>query len=374
MAIVRSVVVIALATGCNFNPLPGDNPRDGALPDITPPFDSTPGVDGTAEMPCFGPAGWEVCLSAVPTNMVTIAGSLNTTTDGKCADPVPASWAAAGQPDACIIIGQRIDVTGTEVVVTGGRPLVLVASETITIAGILDVGSHRDPTSVGPGSPSADCTTGQAPETENAGGGGGAGGSFMTEGGRGGDGDADDRDADGGSPGNAATLPDKLRAGCRGQAGAQGGGATGHGGGAVYLLAGQSIMGGRIDASGGGAVEGGPRSGGSGAGSGGMVVLYAPSIELASINANGGGGASGANTPNSGDSGDDADVTAPTTAADGGEGAGGKGGDGNAGAAGPESGSDGAATVGGGGGGGGAGAIRANVKPSDALSPPYTGV
>jgi hypothetical protein len=370
MTVVR-FFVLALATGCSFDPLPGDTSKDGSID--TPP-DSTPGVDGTPTMPCFGPAGWEVCLPAIPTNTETIAGTLVTTDDPKCADPLPSSWAAAGQPDACIIIAERIDVTGSEVVVSGSRPLVLVASDMITIAGILDVGSHRDPTNFGPGAPSADCTTGKSPETEAAGGGGGAGGTFMTKGGDGGNGDDDDEDAEPGKAGDPITLPTKLRAGCRGQTGAQGGGTSGQGGGAVYLLAGVSITGGRIDASGAGATEGGPRSGGSGGGSGGMVVLYAPAISIVSINANGGGGASGANTPNSGDSGDDADVTTPTTAAAGGSGAGGGGGDGFAGGSNAQSGSAGIQTVGGGGGGGGAGSIRANVQPSNSLSPGYTGV
>jgi hypothetical protein len=365
--------VLAIATGCSFSPPIEDTPKDGST-DTTPPFDSAPGVDGTPTMPCFGPAGWEVCLSAVPINTETIAGTFDTEDDDQCANPLPASWVAAGQPDACIVIAKRIDVTGNEVVVTGTRPLVLVASEVITIAGTLDVGSHRDPVNIGPGSPASECMSGKTPETENAGGGGGAGGSFMTKGGDGGNGDADDKDADAGRAGDASLLPSKLRAGCPGQAGAQGGGAFGHGGGALYLLAGESITGGRIDASGGGGVEGGPRSGGSGGGSGGMVVLYAPSISLASINANGGGGASGANTPNSGDSGEDADVTMPLSAASGGDGAGGDGGDGYVTGTDARSGTGGAQTVGGGGGGGGAGSIRANVKPSNALSPDYTGV
>ena len=367
-------VVLAITAGCSFSPPLANTGNDGSTPDATPPFDSAPGVDGTPTMPCFGPAGWEVCLAIVPINTETIVGSFDTGDDEQCANPLPASWTAAGQPDACIVIAKRIDVTGNEVVVTGTRPLVLVASEMITIAGTLDVGSHRDPVNLGPGSPATDCMTGRSPESEGDGGGGGAGGSFMTKGGDGGNGDADDRDADPGAAGNASVLPSKLRAGCPGQAGAQGGGASGQGGGALYLLAGQAITGGRIDASGGGGVEGGSKSGGSGGGSGGMVVLYAPSVSLTSINANGGGGASGANTPNSGESGADADVLMPLSAADGGDGAGGNGGDGYVTGQEARTGMGGLQTIGGGGGGGGAGSIRANVKPSNALSPAYTGV
>jgi hypothetical protein len=141
----------------------------------------------------------------------------------------------------------------------------------------------------------------------------------------------------------------------------------GHGGGAVFLIAGTKIdIQGGINAAGEGGTPGIKNSaGGGGGGAGGMIGFDAPMITANSlILANGGGGAEGSGTATvAGAPGND-----PTTilaAAGGVENTvqGGDGGNGSAGLAGGSGAAGTSGTGGGGGGGGGAGLIKA---PADA--------
>lgn len=333
------------------------------------------GGDGGGELDapsCFGPAGWSVCPTIMPTRTFVPPATIDTETSSECLTSIPTSWSSGGQPDACIITARTISITSA-VTVTGRLPLVLVATDSITVAAKLEVASHRGGV-VGPGANASDCDTyTTAPQPSNVAGfaGGGAGASFGSIGGEGGPGNGTATNR--GLPTAASTSrPATLRGGCRGQNGGNGlsaGGVGGDGGGAVYLVAGGSIAlmpSGSINASGAGATGGSKYSGGGGGGSGGLIALHASAISASAgavLIANGGGGSSGVDGNNTaGADGNEASTTTPTSTAKGGTlGGNGNGGNGFAGTT-PASAGFGASAVGGGGGGGGAGFIVSN-KP-----------
>lgn len=361
-----------------------------------------------------------LCLSAAPAGPVTltaVAGPINsgTVASGGCTEMVPQT----GGPALCVIAGTTIDVPAAVTVRafavsqgaagTGTNPLVLVATDSITVEGTIDVASHVNDTlaggipalgagartAVGCAASGLDGVMGKpvgGNSMDSYGGGGGAGGSFGSLGGAGGSG-GNNNNIGHGNP-VLGTVPNLLVGGCPGGSGGQGdggmgAGAGGNGGGAVYLLAGKSItITGKINASGAGGGAGGPGTfssgGGGGGGSGGSIGFEAPSVAImtgAAIYANGGGGASGSGQ-NQGDSGaPGADPAASTTAAGGGAGqdGGGAGGAGSVaagvGAAGTKGGGNNTAQeCAGGGGGGGAGVIRIfSTQPATlqgAVSPP----
>jgi hypothetical protein len=147
---------------------------------------------------------------------------------------------------ACVIAGTTITVPNN-IVVIGDRPLILLATDAITIDGTLDVASHR-PTGGAAGASVGPCATDFVNPTKNAGGGGGGGwgGSFGGTGGTGGMGVGNGK---GGVP-PGPTVPVTLRGGCPGGVGAGAGGSPGIGGGAVALIAVNTILiGGRVNAS-----------------------------------------------------------------------------------------------------------------------------
>jgi hypothetical protein len=358
-----------------------------------------------------------LCLSAAPTGPVTlnaVAGPINsgTVAAGGCTELIPRT----SGPALCVIAGTTIDIPAAVTVRafavnpstsgTGTNPLVLVATDSITIEGTIDVASHLNDTlaggiqALGAGARTAvgcavtglDGGTGK-PVTGNPdrsyGGGGGAGGSFGTLGGVGGTG-GNNNNTTPGAP-VAGTGTDQLVGGCPGGSGGMGdggmgGGAGGNGGGAVYLLAGKSItIAGKINASGSGGSAGGPgmrsSGGGGGGGAGGMIGFEAPKVTIATgaaVYANGGGGASGSGQVDTDMGTPGKDPTGPTPAAAGGGGndGGGAGGAGSVaagtGAAGAKGSS--AQESAGGGGGGGAGVIRVfSTQPATiqgAVSPP----
>jgi hypothetical protein len=332
---------------------------DGAVP------------DGSSAMLCAGDGVYEVCVPR-PANTVALTGEIDTAASTLCATSQPAAWMAAGQPEACFIVGMDIRVdAGQTALFFGTRPLVLVGGA-ITITGTLDVSSHRDPASLGPGANSGLCQAfARSPGDSSSGAAGGAGGSFMSKGGDGGDGRSNT--TEGLAAAADAAPPARLRGGCRGQQGGEGDDPPplgGDGGGAVYLGAETAItITGAINASGAGA-RGGPnqdasKAGGSGGGSGGMIKLHAPTIVAVGgvLMANGGGGASGNNDPNVGQPGSDPQVTAPNTPAPGGARVSNSGLGGAGFAGGTAATSGGTATgnnTGGGGGGGGGGYIESN--------------
>ena len=272
---------------------------------------------------CFGASLVNTCLPALPAAPRTLATAFDTDSADCFVDK---GW--------CVIGATELSVSALRV--TGSRPLVLVATGSITVDNMLDVASRRTGNTVelGAAASSPTCIPGQPA----AHGGGGAGGTFGGRGGNGGVGTLNSAES-----GLVVSLT-AFRGGCTGGDGAANSG--GPSGGAVYLIARTRItVVGTINASGAG---GGP---GGGGGSGGMIGLEAPTVSVTgSVFANGGGGGEGNGTQG-------ANPTSATSPAPGGSG--GTGGDGGAGSAGTtKTGARGGdSATGGGGGGGGAGFI-----------------
>lgn len=361
-----------------------------------------------------------VCVSTTPAGPITltaVGGPVNsgTVAAGSCTEIV----AQTGGPALCVIAGTTIDIPAAVLVrafavsanaaATGTNPLVLFATDAITVEGTIDVASHLNDTlaggipALGAGARTAvgcavtglDGVMGKpvgGNSNESYGGGGAAGGSFGTLGGAGGNG-GNNNNVLHGNP-VLGSVPSLVVGGCPGGSGGPGDGGGGvgvggNGGGAIYLLAGKSItIAGKINASGAGGGAGGSGNfssgGGGGGGSGGLIGLEAGTVTImagAAVFANGGGGASGSGQTE-GDSGSPGtDPAAPATAAGGGAG---KDGGGAGGAGSVSSGTGAAGTKGGcssmtpecagGGGGGGGGVIRIfSTQPATiqgAVSPP----
>ena len=343
---------------------PGDGAHDA--------HDALPGQDAMPDAAmCFGSGTYRVCLTALPSQSVALTGTVSTADTATCS--TAAHWVAASQPDVCFIVGASI--SANNVTAVGTRPIVLVATGSISFSGTFDVSSHRIGPVLGAGFRQTGCDPATPAVLDVNGGGGGAGGTFGTIGGNGGTG------RPGATGAQAATVGtiDVLSGGCFGSAGARGGGAgnagiPGPGGGALYAVAGTSIMLGSavLAANGGGAGNPTTRWGGPGGGSGGMIVLHAPVITSSNafLVANGGGGAAGADAATQSA---DPDLTRPLIPAAGGTSSnGGNGGTGYAAGNGATVGTNtpGGNTGGGGGGGGGAGYIRANVAIATATASP----
>jgi hypothetical protein len=349
--------------------LPIDAGIDAGTPDVS--VDAPPDT-----RTCYGTGIVQVCFAAPPTSPLTIENQnptiIDTANSAMCAATV------SGADNYCVLVGTTITVDAT-LRATGPKPLVLIASESITVNQLIDVGSHRGMTpETGAGADPMTCMAGTLAGTRA----GGAGGSFTGKGGNGGNG------AGGGMGGravNGTTNINELRGGCRGQDGDGGGkGTGGHGGGAIYLIATNriDITGPGINAAGEGGnpgvPSGGLSSGAGGGGSGGMIGFDAPAITCTSlVLANGGGGGEGSGQQTDGVPGEDPSTTAAAAGGTGGSNNGGDGGNGSAGQAGGAGGNatngmsgGGGAEGGGGGGGGGAGLIKgpaaslgANVSP-----------
>jgi hypothetical protein len=330
------------------------------------PWDAS-AVSDTAPL-CLGSGTFAICVDG-PTAPTALPADLDTDLSPLCEATQPTMWKASGQLDACFVAGTT--VTGGNVVAHGGRPLVVVAADTITVTG-LDVASHFGNATTGAGFDPTVCGMfARAPGSASNGGAGGAGGTFY--GATGGGGGMGDGASNSGLPTTAVTMPTMLRGGCPGSnggAGTQAGGTAGSGGGALYLLAGNKIdlTGATVSASGGGGGGGDHSAGGGGGGSGGMIVLVAMSIGAsgAVVVANGGSGGAGGNALANGGNGTDPNPTTPLAAATGGN-APINGGNGGNGFAGPNAALAGADAVGGsggngggGGGGGGGGYIQTN--------------
>jgi hypothetical protein len=376
------VVVLAVGPiGCSFSPVSassaadaghdgdtvsGDSPHSDAIA-----ADGSPvSMDAAGGPDCLGTALVVECFTTAPNQTITLPTQIIDT------DTSPLCTATSSGPNACVIAGHTIHVPGgATVTATGSRPLVIVAESSITIAGTLDVGSHRMGT-IGAAADSSACGSGTA-ATFGGSGGGGAGGTFGGRGGAGGSNDG----GSGATSAGAGAAPTGLRGGCPGSDGAGTSGSAGHGGGVVYVLAKGSItVSGLIDASGeGGGSGGGGDAGGGGGGSGGMIGLDAPTITVTStgkIFANGGGGGEGGSNGAVGSPGGE---SVNGGAAAGGTGASGGGG-GGAGSQGTTLVGGNAANdadpsgAGGGGGGGGAGVIVKSGAATAAglVSPPFS--
>lgn len=351
----------------------GSQPSDAGV-DVgidTPPPD--------APLSCYGTAPISICFAAAPTGAQMYSGTIDTGSSSMCATNV-----VSGGSGFCVLAAGTITID-SKLRGTGTKPLVLLATDSITIGGGIDVGSHRNATpETGAGADPAECTTmAGTPPTM---GGGGAGGSFV---GRGGAGAVSGKAASTGGVSGLSATNITLRGGCPGQSGdGSNPGTGGHGGGAVLLIAVNSItIGNDITAGGEGGAGGSINSsGGGGGGAGGMIWLDAPVItntnnRLVLANGGAGGEGSGLNAGSAGDPGEDSTTTTAASGGHQGPTNGGDGGDGSTGASagGGEAGNPGTnpgGTLpgGGGAGGGGAGLIktRAGIDLGTKVSPTVT--
>ena len=221
---------------------------------------------------------------------------------------------AAAMPDApdlgVFALGNLVVPAGTTLVGIGDRALVILAADSVEIAGTVTVAADAltGRSQPGPGGSAGGAMrsagfgsgAGSAGGENGADDGGGGGGGFGGLGANGGD----YRGGSGGTPyGSEDLVP--LYAGSGGGGGADDdGGRGGHGGGAMQLAAAQTILvetSGVINAGGGGGQGGlGPFTSsdvgaGGGGGSGGAILLEAPAVTiLGRVGANGGGGGQGA--------------------------------------------------------------------------------
>jgi hypothetical protein len=309
-----------LAIGaCSFPASSGNAVVDATAPDAGG-VDAGPGNDAAAARCKF--TFVDVCgLTPGPAfaYTTTLVAPIDTSLPGSCPHLVPQG---NGKPELCVRYATSIAIAeGVVIRAIGARPLVLVASTAITVAGRLDVSSTRQrlgsvpvAESVGAGGEGDTCPANlRSPKSDFGGGGGAAGASFSGKGGDGGTGDDNNSGTtpDGKGEGGQASAPmpvsgiTTVRGGCRGQVGGgfdnnpQGEppGAGGPPGGAIYLAAALQITiesNGGISANGGGGMGGGSQSGGSGGGSGGLIILEATEIHrLGKLTANGGGGGEG---------------------------------------------------------------------------------
>jgi hypothetical protein len=353
------LLYVALLGACGFSSKLQDTPSDGQQ--IDAPAIDAPEAEIDAPPPdaqqCFGTGFGMRCLPALPPGprQLSTTQMFDTGVDTNCTHVM-----MVGGVESCVLTGTTVTrAAGGTFRAIGTRPLVIVATEMITIDGIVSVSSLRGQ-GTGAGSSIGPCATPNQGEDDAGGGGGGAGGSFMSTGGNGGNGDTNGSPGDGGTAATAMQAPTTLRGGCAGGRGGNAtdpGGAGSPGGGAVYLVAGMSIrITGGVFAAGMGGSLGGTRGGGGGGGSGGLIGLDAPTITVdGSITANGGGGGEGGGFGNGGN-GSDGLITGTRAPGgmiepDGGNGGGGGALAGLAGLAGGPS------AGGGGGGGGGVGYI-----------------
>jgi hypothetical protein len=259
---------------------------------------------------CFGNNGsagaglFRICPDGEPVPDYEPRASISTGNDldpGDCTEVVVQT--DVRMTEVCVIFAPSI-VIANPIQIKGTRPLVLAATDELTVLVDLDLAS-RSPAVVGPGASFSGCPAinGTNDNSNGAGSGGGAGGSFGGTGGDGGDATV---------PGARADEPAALgfvRGGCDGGrggsgAGSGGGGLGGRGGGALYLIAGTTLrITGTINTSAAAGAGGGKSSstshtsgGGGGGGSGGLIGLDAPEVILegtARLLSNGGGGAGG---------------------------------------------------------------------------------
>ncbi len=330
-------------------------------------------MDGPILPDCVGSdlnLGVNLCLVSQPTSGITIgSNTIFDTTNGSSTDTQLMCGALTGSStpqNLCPIVATTITITNTGTLFgLGSEPLVLIATESIDIEGLVNVAS-QDGGSIGAG-----MQTGCSGESNQGAAGGGAGGSYLGSGGTGGN---NDSGGNGGSPGNPIALTG-LNAGCPGGAGGSTGGGGGAGGGVVIIATPSLTVGstGVINASGaaGRGASNGTGRGGGGGGAGGLIVLSVSSSLLlgsgAQIYANGGPGGGGSTASTAGSDGSDPNGASSGGSGGGGDGAGGGGGAGGTRTNTPSNGGNATGVGDGGGGAGGAtGAIL--IQPTSILN------
>ncbi len=345
--------VLGLASACNSILGIGDFDV-GPADDVPPPSDTF--VPPDLAPGCFGVLA-PYCDPIDSTSNVSVSSMDTGSNCPKVFQP------STGGGEVCVVTGGNL-IVDTTITVTGPRPLMLVAIDSITISSTIDA-SSRLRGQIGAGAVDQTCTA-PAGQSQNGGGGGGGGGGFGDVGA---DGGAGAQGAPPGLGGPVLQTPTFLRPGCAAGAGGSGstvgsGGIGGVSGGVVYLVAGRIEISpsGAVLASGAGGAGanqlGGNRGGGGGGGSGGMIALEAMTITVDGIlQANGGGGGGGADSGQGMDGADGTTQPFDSPATGGNSEAPGKGGPGGSGGAGIKPPQPGMTPIQGGGGGGGGGAV-----------------
>jgi hypothetical protein len=293
----------------------GDLLKSDLGPDIYDPTDlaiSPPDTSQDAGGLLFVPSNLSGSYWALGQTDLVLSGKVvvDTTAGKLTSGSLPKGVGLYCTKEYCVITAKKLTLNkGSELRVVGKRPLIVVATDDISIDGIVNVAASG--LSAGPGgylggssdNPGQGCGGGYKSEKRQ----GGAGGSFGGYGGGGGNGPLGkspcvDTCTVGHCPAIKCLTP--LQGGAGGAGGGGNGilgdgGRGGAGGGAVQLSSLKSISikkSGVINAGGGGAQGGGTwQGGGGGAGSGGGILLEAKDITIDGIvAANGGGGGGGA--------------------------------------------------------------------------------
>jgi len=316
---------------------------------------------------CWGRDLITYCRSTPPTTDMPFPAGTEIDTDGSmCAVDSP--------PNACVIMHQRITITGP-ITAVGSRVLVMIATNELTIAAPASIDVSSALSRNGAGSHTGVCQPGTAGKASGATvSGGGAGGTLSGRGGFGGT--SGGVGGMGGIPGApATTVVTEPRGGCPGtDGGGLAAGTGGRGGGGVVLIAGAGmIIQGSVLAHGAAGRGGSPGKGGGGGGSGGLIALDGATIMLTgTLVAAGGGGGGGGGLGENGEPGRSSNVMGDQ--AGGGAGGGGIGGNGGEGS-GPgmlRNGGPGAAVPSGGGGGGGGGGAAGIIRIYGSVLVPNT--
>jgi hypothetical protein len=367
------LAVAGYVTGCSFSP---SAPSDGGngVRDTSRSSDACASITDQFDACMFG-SGADLTIGDLATydtdEGVLMVGSM---------PPIPLADQHVSTPAGTIdlIPVHAFSLTANAALrVSGSLALAIYATDTIDIAGVIDVGANGSA-----GGPGARASCDQGPTTgapSSSGAGGGGGGAFQGAGGLAGTGKNGDSAA--GIGGTVSALPSGLLGGCPGAQGGSGGiagGVGGAGGGAILLASAVSITieprGGINVGGGGGSPGSNDQAGGGGGGAGGFILLQAPTIANHGFcAANGGGGGEGASSGTTGSPG--ANGGSDATPAAGGTGTTNGGNGGSGGAGNTPNGSAGAGTNdGGGGGGGGVGYIAAKgaLANTGVITPPIT--
>jgi hypothetical protein len=375
----RSAWLLALAaSGCR------------SLLGIEDPARGDAGPDGFAACATWHPEGFDPCALTIAAASLSLdgpayvynsaVGALYDASQQTVLQSGQTIMQADGAMVAVLSIGRLTVTPAARLQIVGPRPLLIVSWSSIVVDGTIDAGSHLEVTNpqahivqlvLGAGAnQGCGVEVGQdgLDATATGGSGGGGGGGFHGAGGPGGRGGGAS-----GVPGGTGGQPGALagmRGGCPGGASGAGMIATpptqgsralgGAGGGAIRLVAYDTIgVRGTISANGSGGAGAPTNSacGGGGGGSGGYIGFEAPIVALGgTITANGGGGGGGGGASGAGN--DGGDGVAGTAPAPGGpiaaSGCGQAGGVGGAAATLDGTAAANADTCGGGGGGGGA--------------------
>jgi hypothetical protein len=253
---IASLVILTACTAPNPAFCPNGTTADG---------DCNVGDAGSAGQLCFGRSTFVYCVDTTPT--APYAVMTGTTIDTDSSD----CTATTTDGTACVMMGTDVTL-GAQLTAHGSHPLIIYASQTLTLTAAAVVDAAAGSTEAGPGADIA-CGSAANPTGTTMGGGGGAGGTFGSLGGPGGTGGGG---AIGGMPATMPEHPTTLQGGCSGSPGANvvattsTAGAAGLGGGGVYLVAdGSMMLAGTIDASGAGGGPGHASRGGAGGGGGG---------------------------------------------------------------------------------------------------------